>query len=601
MFPVVLLLVWPSAAQHAFYQFNTQKRNFNTMSSYLRWTQVEKGDVYLATHFLTGCSMGYFGGQFQASGSHMILFSMWDYGDKGNPGDRPIPNTARGVSPWCSRFGGEGNGAHCGLNYVFELGLEHRFELSKKINATGTLWTATVTRIDPIGTETTTLLGTIFLDQQGLPRDCSYLHPAASSFQEYFSHGNFYSAAAWRGPYFDGDNGLVPHDVDTDCGPYVLHSNVSSVVPNAPSGPPNVFFQMGGTTEHGCEKSMWRHTPYQTRPNPYTIPLVTRPTATRPTSYLQVSQTSIPPASRANFFRPTTRAPFPSMVYPAQNIQSQLSTMNPFFAITTTMAQFGTAMVPISTPQVHSDKAGITGTMLGFVSGWHLWEFIIATLMAAGAGIRVTMPPFLLSLYHLLLPEQYPLAPQGEWIGHWETCFLFGFLFLVEMVTDMIPALDHTLHVVLLPAHAVMGAIIAIAPDYPGDWTTRFPMAILGAFLAILVHSGKAILRAATSGATCGVLNPFVSSFESLFAVALLALSLVFPVVAIGASVLFILLGLYGIKAGKDKLWEYNNWGYSKQRSYDEESNYSNEDTFLPPTNYREAAQQNRTGRFFPE
>lgn len=251
------LLLIPCVSQHAWYSFKTREQNFDNFTSYLRWTQVEKGDVYLATQFYTGCSGGYFGGQVHSDGTHSILFSMWDF-------NATLKNS-QGVSPWCARFGGEGEGAHCGLEYLFEFGVDYRFTLTKSSNASGALWSASVTKEG--SSPVPTFLGTIFIGAEDLPHtveECTVLAPSSVSFQEYYLGGTFYSAANWRGPFLNHNplrqiEGIMAYDAASDCGNATYPSNVSSTVPLGPSGAPNAFYQQGGNTEHGCEKSMWRH------------------------------------------------------------------------------------------------------------------------------------------------------------------------------------------------------------------------------------------------------------------------------------------------------------------------------------------------------
>lgn len=252
------LLFMPCLSQHAWYSFQTTQKDFDNFTSYLSWTQAEKGDVYLATQFWTGCSGGYFGGQLHSDGTHSILFSIWDF-------NATVKNS-RGASPWCARFGGEGEGSHCGLDYVFEFGVEYRFTMTKESNASGVIWSASVTKEG--AAPVSTFLGSIFIDVTSLPRtveECAVLGPTSVSFQEYYLGGDFYSAANWRGPFLNHNpmgqvEGIVAYDANADCSANTTYpSNVSSSVPLGPSGRPNAFFQQGGSTPHGCEKSMWQH------------------------------------------------------------------------------------------------------------------------------------------------------------------------------------------------------------------------------------------------------------------------------------------------------------------------------------------------------
>mmetsp|Transcript_70832 Transcript_70832/g.195667 ORF Transcript_70832/g.195667 Transcript_70832/m.195667 type:complete len:352 (-) Transcript_70832:397-1452(-) len=251
---LVLLHVSPCAAQHARYRFATRRNNFGSLSAYLRWERVERGDVYLATKFFTGCSLGKFGGQIHGDGSQVLLFSMWDFDH--------IPGTTLGASPSCTRFSqgtGEwpyGTGAHCIIPYHFETGAEYRFELTKRVDANGTLWSLAVANG---GSAHASLVGSILVQQAWTEKDCSLLEPEAESFQEYFTSGAFHTEAAWRGPFLDGEDGIAPVDVDADCGAEPLDAALSANVSGGDRGEPVVLFRRGLDVTGGCEQpSLWQ-------------------------------------------------------------------------------------------------------------------------------------------------------------------------------------------------------------------------------------------------------------------------------------------------------------------------------------------------------
>mmetsp|Transcript_70831 Transcript_70831/g.195660 ORF Transcript_70831/g.195660 Transcript_70831/m.195660 type:complete len:364 (-) Transcript_70831:211-1302(-) len=251
---LVLLHVSPCAAQHARYRFATRRNNFGSLSAYLRWERVERGDVYLATKFFTGCSLGKFGGQIHGDGSQVLLFSMWDFDH--------IPGTTLGASPSCTRFSqgtGEwpyGTGAHCIIPYHFETGAEYRFELTKRVDANGTLWSLAVANG---GSAHASLVGSILVQQAWTEKDCSLLEPEAESFQEYFTSGAFHTEAAWRGPFLDGEDGVAPVDVDADCGAETLDAALSASVSGGERGEPVVLFRRGLDVTSGCEQpSLWQ-------------------------------------------------------------------------------------------------------------------------------------------------------------------------------------------------------------------------------------------------------------------------------------------------------------------------------------------------------
>merc|ERR1719210_1061545 len=113
--------------------------------------------------------------------------------------------------------------------------------------------------------------------------------------------------------------------------------------------------------------------------------------------------------------------------------------------------------------------------------------------LSGAAGIRATLPVFIISVAYQLDPDGYPISDQMHWLKHGEICALLGLLLLVEILADQIPAVDHALHAILAPAHPLMGAAAAIAPNYCGGLYTRVPMAFIGGSLPDMVRSGKAI------------------------------------------------------------------------------------------------------------
>merc|ERR1712217_557806 len=118
-----------------------------------------------------------------------------------------------------------------------------------------------------------------------------------------------------------------------------------------------------------------------------------------------------------------------------------------------------------------------------------------------------------------------------------------------EMIADCIPAVDHALHCVLVPAHPLMGAAVAVAPIYCGGWQAQAFMAVAGGIPALLVHSSKALFRVASSGSSGGALNPVVSTCETFSVLTLILIVLMHPMIAIGAVGIFVSLACMGCAA----------------------------------------------------
>eukprot|EP00747_Dinoflagellata_sp_TGD_P180952 gnl/TRDRNA2_/TRDRNA2_34269_c0_seq1.p1 gnl/TRDRNA2_/TRDRNA2_34269_c0~~gnl/TRDRNA2_/TRDRNA2_34269_c0_seq1.p1 ORF type:complete len:304 (-),score=44.02 gnl/TRDRNA2_/TRDRNA2_34269_c0_seq1:24-935(-) len=199
-------------------------------------------------------------------------------------------------------------------------------------------------------------------------------------------------------------------------------------------------------------------------------------------------------------------------------------------------------------PAMALQAATTTTAVPSSILGCKFSDFAVAATMSGAAGIRATGPAFLLSLFHLLDPDEYPLSEQAQWLGHQRACVLLGVLLVLEILADHVPAVDHALHVVFAPAHPVMGAVVGVAPGYCGGWITRAPMAIMGASLAMSVHTSKAVFRAGSTNASFGMLNPVISWCETLLTLTLVLLSLLMPLFGICVAGGFIYCGCQGAR-----------------------------------------------------
>jgi hypothetical protein len=163
----------------------------------------------------------------------------------------------------------------------------------------------------------------------------------------------------------------------------------------------------------------------------------------------------------------------------------------------------------------------------------HMLDFMTALAFAGLTGVRFSAPLFVLSFFALLDSEEFAPSDGFQWIGSAGMFLLLLLLLLVEICGDLVPALDNLLHVALSPVHPLLGGLTAVVPHYCGDYTVSLPMALLGAIFAFGVHSSKATVRMASTAASCGVLNPFVSLFETVLLLCSLVLILVFPFLAV--------------------------------------------------------------------
>src|ERR1041384_7277503 len=140
-------------------------------------------------------------------------------------------------------------------------------------------------------------------------------------------------------------------------------------------------------------------------------------------------------------------------------------------------------------------------------------------VLAATAGLRAFLPVFSASLAAWM--TELPLPGNLLWLEKPQTGLIFGVAGLREIVGDKIPVVAHALDGIQLltkPVLAVLAAIpfiYQLAPEYSVGIGI-----LLGAPLALGVHSAKATARLGSTATTAGVGNPILSVVEDVAAIA---------------------------------------------------------------------------------
>lgn len=186
------------------------------LSVSLIWWNIEprRNDVYLSHATGTGCNSGYFGAQFHADGTQSLLYSMWDapkYTNNSNFKFQGLP-----ASRNCRRNAldttGKSTGVQCaphigGVNVTLQTGVPYTFAMEMIFqNVSGATWE--VSMFDPTSRRTISVGSIFFVDSpMGLPvGSCrsfgSKQNPPtvgmnSYTFMEYYSGGDFLTAATW--------------------------------------------------------------------------------------------------------------------------------------------------------------------------------------------------------------------------------------------------------------------------------------------------------------------------------------------------------------------------------------------------------------------
>jgi len=216
---------------------------FYNYDMFVRWNKVPaSGSIYPA--FCFGFQVGqggYIGTQLVGS-SKKAIFSIWDITEGSE--------TAQPAHTNCGRFGGEGTGAKCIIDYPWQEGREYRLRVWEAgTDDTGEFWVGTI--YDTV-TQEETVIGLIHLENTGGYTGYGWLTNKCSTFLEYFGgpetcFGQPYSEVTWRGPYanhgnFLANSAIVSYNpcpttnVTSEGRPLVTHEAGDDVQQTTPAG-----------------------------------------------------------------------------------------------------------------------------------------------------------------------------------------------------------------------------------------------------------------------------------------------------------------------------------------------------------------------------
>ena len=154
-------------------------------------------------------------------------------------------------------------------------------------------------------------------------------------------------------------------------------------------------------------------------------------------------------------------------------------------------------------------------------------------VLAASAGLRAFLPVFSASLAIRIF--DIPLPDGLAWMAETQTLLLFGIATVIEILGDKIPLVDHLLDSVQTLVKPAMAALAAM-PFLLQDLTPGYGVAlaiVMGAPLALGVHTAKATARVGSTAVTAGAGNPVLSLIEDIVAIGIIAVTFVAPLVAL--------------------------------------------------------------------
>jgi hypothetical protein len=165
-----------------------------------------------------------------------------------------------------------------------------------------------------------------------------------------------------------------------------------------------------------------------------------------------------------------------------------------------------------------------------------LTAVLTAIGLAACAGLRAFLPIFGAGLAARLLG--WPLPSGLESLASDTGLLIFGLATLIELAADKIPLVDHALDAIHTVLGPIVGILLAYIPlsHFPGPYALALAI-MTGVTVAGAVHTLAAATRVKSSIFTIGLANPLLSVIEDLFAIVILAVAILAPILLLGVAV----------------------------------------------------------------
>lgn len=180
-------------------------------------------------------------------------------------------------------------------------------------------------------------------------------------------------------------------------------------------------------------------------------------------------------------------------------------------------------------------------------------ELLTGTGLALSAGLNAYIPMLTLGML-ATFTDLVTLPPSWQWLEEPWVLVILGVLFLVEIVADKIPAVDHLNDIVQTIVRPTSGGLVFVAGSGAQTPAITDPAAfftspgalpvILGVGLALLAHLVKATARPVVNLSTAGTGAPVMSVVEDITSTTLSILAILVPIFVIVFIVALVAVGV---------------------------------------------------------
>ena len=158
-------------------------------------------------------------------------------------------------------------------------------------------------------------------------------------------------------------------------------------------------------------------------------------------------------------------------------------------------------------------------------------DILTALGLSIPAGLNAYIP-----LLAVALAERFnwlDLREPFDVLGSWWMIAIIAVLLAMEMVADKVPAVDHVNDIIQSVIRPAAGGIVAVAGSGSTSEVSPWILVLMGVLFAGGIHAAKATTRVVVNASTGGIGAPAASAAEDTGAIALSALAIAVPILAV--------------------------------------------------------------------
>ncbi|MDG4828811.1 DUF4126 domain-containing protein [Solwaraspora sp. WMMD1047] len=184
-------------------------------------------------------------------------------------------------------------------------------------------------------------------------------------------------------------------------------------------------------------------------------------------------------------------------------------------------------------------------------------EILTGTGLAASAGLNAYIPLLLMGLL-ARYSDLIDLPSGWQWLGNGWVIAILAVLFVIELVADKVPVVDHVNDVVQTVVRPTAGGLAfgagssseTVTVSDPGQFfsSNQWVPIAAGVVIALGVHGVKAASRPVINAATAGVGAPVASTAEDATSIVVSLIAILLPVLVLAVLVVMVLLAIWLIR-----------------------------------------------------